>query len=354
MLVWLSMLTAVAVLWFVIPDSIGEKKKKLMFLTFSGIIVVFLVGGRCVERTAPPDVLAYYWIYEDAITRSIESVMRSNQTEWGYTVFNKILAFVIPWPQFIVYLEAAFVTLSVFRFLYINVKDVYFGVIVYFCTGAWAFMTSGFRQAFAIGICLFAYEFMKKRAFKSDLIALLLIFIAAMLHFSAWVFAVMFVIRNISVRPRVFLIGVGATFCTYFVLTAAVDLLVRITDDTLTSSGYEGSVFGGLVPIATFLVSLLLAYLANRSDKTFAKTFQMPILLVFFGLCLYTFRYNNTILERISYYFTIFNCVLLPSAIGAIKDYRTRNIVKALCIGVCFFLFVDRMAETNDYYFYWM
>lgn len=354
MLVWLSMLTVVMGLWFLIPNNISEKKKKLLFLTFSGIIVVFLVGGRCVERTASADVLIYYEMYERIISDPFEQIMKFYQMDWGYTVMNKILATLIPWPQFIVYLEAAIVTVAVFRFIYINTEDVFLGVVVYFCTGAWSFMLSGFRQAFAIAICLFAYEFMKKKTFKSDLIALFLIFLAAMLHFSAWVFVAVFVIRNIKVRRRVFVIGVAVTICTYFVLSTAVDLIVHITNDTLTSQGYEGSLFGGLVPIVTFLISLLIAYLVNRTDKSFSVTFCVPILLVFIGLCLYTFRYNNTILERISYYFTIFNCILLPSAIGAIKDFKTKNIVKALCVSVCLLLFLDRMAVMNDYYFYWM
>lgn len=353
MLVWLSMLTAVAVLWFVIPDSIGEKKKKLMFLTFSGIIVVFLVGGRCVERTASADVLAYYRLYECAIDDNIEHLMRSHQMDWGYTVFNKILAFFIPWPQFIVYLEAAFVTLSVFRFLYINVKDVYLGVIVYFCTGAWAFMTSGFRQAFAIGICLFAFEFMKKKTFKADLIALLLIFVASLCHVTSWVFAAAFVFRNIRMSKKVVLISISVTIVAFLGVELITDVVERVMDYGFTGD-YEGSIIGGIVPIFIFAMTLLFSFLASKTDKVFFDKHNFMMVMVFLGLCMYFFRYNTTILERVSYYFTIFHCALLPSALGQIKDFKTKNVIKAICVAFCFGLFVYRMADTNDYYFYWM
>lgn len=352
MLVWLLMLGAIIVFWFAIPDGLGEKKKKLIFLVLSGVLVAFLMGSRSHVRSGSSDVYWYYVLYERTLTDSLEYIKARHNTEMGYLVITRFLANIIPWGQFIIYLEAVFTTLVMFWFIYRNSEDVFIGVIVYICTGTWAFFLSGFRQAFAICLCLIAFELMKKKKFSSDLIALGIIAFATLFHVTAWVFLFAFIIRNIKLNKSVVLLAVIATVVCFIALEYLVDIFEGLMESEF-STGYEGNLLGGIVPIATFLIALVLSYVAWTQDKNYIEKYNVYVLMLLMGLCLYLFRYNTMVFERISYYFTALICVVLPNSLQAIKEPRAKTVSKALCVVCCVVLFIYRMRDASDYYFYW-
>lgn len=351
MLVWLSMLIAVILLWAVIPEAMGKKKKRLTFLFISGLLVAFLVGSRCPFRSGSGDLYVYYNVYLRTAAEPIDDIIKHYTMERSYLEINRFLASIFPWGQFIIYFEAFFTTFSVFRFIYKNTEDVFTGVIVYICTGGWGFFLTGFRQAFAISICLFAFEYMKKKKFQSDLMALLLIFIASLFHTTTWIFAAAFLLRSIKINRYKVMTAIIVTAVAFVVMNPFVDALEKVMGSSYRV-GYDGNIFGGLVPIAFFLGALLLSYLAWIQDKSYLEKYSFQINMLIFGLCLYLFRYNTMVFERISYYFTIVVSALLPNALNAINDPRTKTVAKAVCVIMCLVLFIYRWA-SSDYYFYW-
>lgn len=352
MLVWLLMLGAIVVFWFAIPEALGEKKKKLIFLVLSGLLVAFLMGSQCPVRTGSADVYVYHTLYEKTKVETLEYLHQRHGTEMGYLVINKMLASVFPWGQFIIYLEAAFTTFVIFRFIYRNGEDVFLGVIVYICTGTWAFFLTGLRQAFAICICLFAFEQMKKKKFINDLFALAIIAVATLFHVTAWVFVAVYIIRNLTLNRKTVLLAFIVTAVSFVALEYLVDIFETLMGAEF-SVGYEGNILGGIVPIATFLIALGLSYMAWVQEKGYLEKYNFPIMMLLVGLCLYLFRYNTMVFERISYYFTVVICVVLPNSLHAIADTKTKTISKALCVVCCIVLFIYRMADARDYYFYW-
>ena len=117
---------------------------------------------------------------------------------------------------------------------------------------------------------------------------------------------------------------------------------------------YSGNVFGGLVPILIYLIALILSYIVWTSDKSFVDDYAMEIKLMVFGLCLYTLRYNTTVFERMSIYYTPVISVLLPSAIMRQKKESERKIMSALCVGLSIGLFLYRTySQYGQYVFYW-
>ena len=76
--------------------------------------------------------------------------------------------------------------------------------------------------------------------------------------------------------------------------------------------------------------------------------------MLIFGMCLYTLRYNTTIFERMSIFFTPVVSVLLPAAIVKQKDKREKTVLSVACVGMCVILFVYRAgAHYGNYHFYW-
>lgn len=352
MLVWLLMLGAIVVLWFALPEALGEKKKKLIFLVISGVLMAFLMGSRCPVRSGSADVYWYYVIFIRTSTDTIEEITRGFKMEHGYLIMNRILYSIIPWGQLIIYLEAAFTTFTIFWFIYRNTDDVFSGVIAYICVGSWGFFLTGFRQAFAICLCLYALELMKRKAFATDLLALLIIAFASLMHITAWLYVAVFIIRSFKLNRFTVLAALGVTAVTFVSLEYIVGVFEKASN-TEFSTGYEGNILGGIVPIAVFSLSLGLSYLAYVHDKSFLEEHSLHLLLLLVGLCLYLFRYNTVVFERVSYYFTVVICVMLPNALNAIRNPRSKIIGKALCLALCIGLFVYRMADSSNYYFYW-
>lgn len=352
MLVWLLMLGAITLLWFMIPEAIGEKKKKLMFLWLSGLLLAFLMGSRCPYRSGSGDVYVYYLTYTRTAVDSIADIAKHYYMEESYLWINKFLMSVIPWGQFIIYLEAVVSTLAVFRFIYKNTENVYLGVVVYICTGGWAFFLTGFRQAFAISICLFAFEYMKKRQFAMDLVALGIVLFASLFHNTAWLFLLAFVMRKLKLNRLTVFVTVCITILSFVAMNLFVDMIEEMMG-TNYRVGYEGNLFGGIVPVVVFASALLLSFMAWMQDKEYLEKYSFQISMLMAGLCLYLFRYNTVVFERMSYYFTIMVCSVLPNSVCAIKDKRTQIICKAFCIVLCMALFVYRISDSGRYYFYW-
>ncbi|MBR3988468.1 MAG: EpsG family protein [Clostridia bacterium] len=354
MLVWLLMLAGIMAVWLVMPDALGEKKKKLIFLGFALAILVFILGSRDEYSVANSDVYGYLKWYRRAIALPLNELLEYTAMEKGYLVLNDVLSWFVPWDRFIMYFQAAFCTGVMFWYLYRNVDNVFFAVITYICIGAWQFFLTTFRQAIAICICLIALELIKKEKRSCDIGALLLIILATTIHTTAWVFLIVFIVRGLKLRKGFI------AFCVLSVLLISVfiDDLVDIANETLgrgyTAGMQRGNAFGGIVPILIYVGTFVLCFIAWKNDNSFTKDYSFEIKLLALGLCIYVFRYNTTVFERISFYFTPVIAVLLPAAVEHQKLKTERRIITVIGISLCIFLFAYRVVQQyGNYRFYW-
>ncbi len=354
MLFWLLMLLSIIIIWFMIPDALGEKKKKLIFLGLAFFILVMFLGSRDNGGRVGTDLYGYYRWYRRAMNLPLDQLLLYNGVEDGYLILNKVLATIVPWNQFIFYFQAAFCTGIMFWYIYRNAENVFLGVIVYICVGPWQFFLTGFRQAIACCICYIAFELIKKRRTSYDVAALLLIFLASTIHTTAWLFLTVFVIRYFKVGRNIIIFS---GFVTMLGVIFSDDLMA-LGNETLgrdyTAGLYSGNILGGIVPIMVYLIALIISYIVWHSDKSFTDDYSMEIKMMIFGLCLYTLRYNTTVFERMSHYFTPVISILLPSAIMRLKDKREVKVVSAICIALCIGLFIYRTyTQYGVYHVYW-
>lgn len=353
MLVWLLMLGSIFLVWFILPDALGEKKKKLIFLGIAFAVIVFVVGSRSSGTEEGADVYGYYRWYKRAIELPLSQLLEHKGVEEGYLILNKVLAKIVPWNQFIFYFQAAFCTGIMFWYIYRNVNNVLLGVVVYICVGPWQFFLTGFRQSIACCICFIALELIKKRRWQSDIIALLLIAFSTTMHTTAWLFLAVFVIKYIKVGKNTVVFSIIVTGFAMFFSDEIMEFGNKTLGRDYEAGLYSGNVLAGLVPILVYVITLVLCYFAWNNDKSFTEDYSMEIKLMVFGLCLYTLRYNTTLFERMSHYFTPVVSVLLPVAIERQKKQGERKIIAALCFLLCMALFIYRASvQIGDYQFY--
>lgn len=353
MWVWILMLFSIIGIRFLIPEAIGEKKKNLIFLFISFLIIVFVVGSRSPHLSGSRDLFNYYYCYGEALNYPFEYLKDSYKMDNGYLLFNKIIAWLVPWNYFIVYFEAAFCTAVMFWYIYRNAESIFLGVIIYICLGPWQFFLTGFRQAFAISICFIAFELIKKHKAITDLVSVGLIALASTLHVTAWIFLFVFVLRKIQVTKKLIIYVAILTL----VLFVSLDDILALGNDILGREyvdNYYGNVFAGVIPIIAYIGTFILCYLIWTWDKTHMEQNRMEIVMLLTGLCIYVMRYNLFIMERVSFYFTPVICVALSNAITRQRTKRVSNVVYAVCVSLCVLLFLYRTFEQyGEYHFYW-
>lgn len=354
MWVWIFMLLSLVGLWFLIPDGVGRVKKNLIYLTVSFIVIVFVVGSRSPHFYEVADLYNYYDRFLDVIYLPVEEVMEHSRMEPGYLYFTKFIGWLVPWGQFIIYFEAAVTTGIMFWYIYRNCDNVFLGVIFYVCIGSWQFFLTGFRQAFATVFCLVAFELLKKRRLGYDIAALAFMIFAASLHTMAWIFVSVFIIRQIKLTKRLFVYSL----LIFAGIILFADVLIENINEMLESKytgTYQGSFFGGIVPIATYVLALILVYLVWRRDNNaFDRNEQFEIIMLVFGLAIYLTRYDARVMERVSFFFTGVIPVVLSNALVRQTPQRAKHIACAVCVSLCLGLFIYRaIAQLSDYHFYW-
>lgn len=353
MKVWLYMLFSIIGVRFLISEKIGKKRKNLIFLSVSYVIIVFVVGSRSPHLMASTDLYNYYNCYGESLVRPLSELTEMYNMEEGYIILNKILAWLVPWNFFITYFEVAFCTAVMFWYIYRNAESVFLAVIIYICLGPWQFFLTGFRQSLAISICFIAFELIKKRKGITDLISVGLIALASALHITAWVFLLVFILRSITVTKKVVIYAALLTLFLFVTfddfLIFGNDLLGREYTDT-----YYGNVFAGLIPIIVYVATFILCYLIWTWDKTFMEQNQFEVIMLITGLCIYIIRYKLLIMERVSFYFTPVISVILANAITRQRTKKVSNVVYVICVALCIALFAYRtITQYGDYYFYW-
>lgn len=354
MLVWLLMLLSIIAVWFMIPDALGEKKKKLIFLVLTFGIIVFVVGSRHIRAASSGDLVGYYRWYLRAMEYPLDVLLQTDSMEHGYLILNKILAFIVPWKQFIFYFQAAFCTGVMLRYIYRNASNVFLGVMVYISVGPWQFFLTGIRQSIACCICFIAFDLIKKRKIAWDITALALIALASAMHTTAWLFLLVFIIRYLKLGKEIIIFSL-LIFALGMIFS---DQLMAWGNETLdrdyTAGFYSGNVLAGLVPILVYVIALVLTYIVWLNNKDAVESYSMEIKLMIFGICLYSLRYNTTVFERMSFYFTPVVSVLLPNAIMGQKKKTERIILSAVCLAMCAALFSYRaFSQYGKYRFYW-
>ena len=78
------------------------------------------MGMRGHEYVEVYDVWVYYTFYENIKEIPWLNIFEASGFEPGYVLLNKVLATLIPWPQMILFAEAAFCVFAMSRFIYLN------------------------------------------------------------------------------------------------------------------------------------------------------------------------------------------------------------------------------------------
>lgn len=332
------------------PGVKETDKKKRKYLFLCGTVLVLFMGLRT-KYLGSTDTYNYYNMMQRALLHtSWESYYNDDGVEKGFQFFVYILSRIFDSPQMLLFVTSLIFVVAALYCIYKNSENVVLSTVMYITLGLMQFEMQGMRQALAMAICMFAFEFVKK---KKLIPFALLVILAVQMHRTALVFAIVYFLTLLSYNWwSMLIIAVGSGVVFYFA-----DTIMAFANDLFETEYAYTIDSGGFVATAIYILIVFLAMIFNKKIKseTDDKTQTTIMFLTIVGMVSYIMRYVGVgIAERISYYFMFGQILLLPNTTSNLKiEFRTViNIaVYILCIG----LFVYRLNGSDfiPYRFFW-
>lgn len=351
MVIWIILLLYICIVKYMLGD-LKTKRKKILFLIFSGVGIIFVMGSRNAEINYGTDLNNYYRLYGRAIDLSWNEFVQTSTMEIGYLGINKFFAMFIPWQQFIVYFHATFTTIIILRFIYKNTQELFLGVLFYICLGTMQFFLTGFRQSIAISLCLIAFEFARERKLLKYLIIIL---IAFTIHKTAILFLPIYIIVHYK-----------SDIINNFICTSILMISFLFTDNLIQfgnevfEKGYEGTyqgnTLGGLVPIIIYIITILIfIYMSSNKLKKERLVKESGLInMMVLGLGIYLMRYQALIFERVSFYFTPAMIPLLANNLYFQEKINNKKILYYFFLSISIALLLWRVSTSyGTYIFFW-
>lgn len=226
---------------------------------------------------------------------------------------------------------ATFVWISIWQ------QGVSFSISIYFyVTGAFYFFgLNGIRQMMAMSVCLFSVRFIKERRFVAFFLC---VWLASLIHNSAWVFLLAYICTYIHVSPILALLSGPLTVGLSFVLKPYLYQIISYTKyqiyftSVFAEDGFEFIFFG-----VNFLVLIFVSVFYNICKND--KYFQIYYHLNWLALCAIALSGVIPLMKRVQYYFSVTQIMILPLVLQKIgMSKRKDKICWIICVMIAFFL----------------
>lgn len=277
----------------------------------------------------------------------------ANNMETGWLLYNKLISLFTHDIQLYLAITAALPIILISYTIYKHSVNIIFSFYVFACFGLYHFSFSGLRQATALAITFFAYNFLyEKRPYK--FIALVLL--ASTFHTSSILFLGVLFLRNRELKSMKGIIYVILILLLTSFLRTIVPFITQILygSERYESLGDEGgAITMFFIYIAIFIGSYFIGGNINREREMYFLRWMALLSAMFQSL---GFISTGSI-TRIAYYFLVFYLLFFPAFIYQIRDPRPR---RAIMILVVLFLVVFHYMVNNSgylnvipYHFFW-
>ena len=295
--------------------------------------------------------------------KNIWRLLKRTTLEKGFVLFSWVLMRIFRDPRPIMMIASAFTFFSVGRFIARHSKIEWISVYLFFTLLIFDFYLSGFRQAIAIAILSYSYDFALRRKW---LPFLLTVSAAVLFHNSAYVFFAVYPIAAIK-DERLYLLTIGVSAA---VLLAGWPYLLRMLLRIFPKYDYYtgDTEFGGdgkiavLAKMSVYFVVLMVGSIIQERNgikpmSVDEKSMQRLIwLLPLVGVV----SMRATVISRFFRYFELFVTTYVPNVVILRKEERTRSILTVLIV-VLFFAYAlvvqifrtPQWQHTYPYSFFW-
>lgn len=339
-----------------------NKSSYLFIICFCFFCLIGLRSGNVGPDT--PDYIADFYKYAAMNWDRITDEMKSSAMEPGYILLswmasslsNSYTVFLLFWAIF-----PAFAIYRVLKRYGGSTYDISISFIVLFILGLFAFFVAGIRQTAAMSILLFAYPYYKemiitniRHLFKDPnywkfIVCLILAFY---IHNSSLLILFAFPIKDFKIRWWYLLIALG---CYYLSQTLQVDYIVQATR-LLYQDRFDiyGNTYESELNMSGFYLQFILFLLCYLRRNQLIKANSDNIMLLnmaFIGLCFQSLTGLIGEFFRVSFFFSIYNIILIPRALRTFNGFAYRFISVSFMILALTYLFFLSSSHLPIYSF---
>lgn len=314
------------------------KNNKILYLILCAVVIILQMGLRdaSIQLTGVYDVKVYFSACKQAMKYSFVDYLSIIEKDYGYYIFNWVVAHVFKNAQVLLFLVAIIICFFTFRFIYKYSTNVYLSVFLFLTLGFYGFSLTAFRQSIAIAICLWAYDYIKK---KKVVPFVLITLLAASFHQTAIVFLPMYIIGQLKLnKNNVFIVAI-----LLMITFVCGDMFVGFFNELFKMDYGKEEVVSLIGRVKEFLIEaiiFLLLYFSLKEKNLYerllikSRTDTMTYSLMI-GIMCHALQFKVLIMQRITKYFiSSVNYVLVPNVTKSFKD---ESIVAVL--NVCFVMF---------------
>ena len=340
MIVYIFLALSPVLLGLFFPQINTSRKQKYIYFFLCGLIMLTFMGLRD-KGLGSGDSLHYYQTMERALESSTWLDFYDPELyEAGYQMFVFLLSRIVHHPQWIFVASSLIYIVSLFFFVNKNSDDIPLSITLYVSLGLMTFQMQGMRQAIAMSICLFAFEFAKQRKLIRFI---LLVSFAAMFHSTAIVFFAVYWLATLKMKRRnILLVAVLSA-----IGVSLSNILVEIGNQ-IFDKDYSG-VFtsGGAIATAIYVITVAVAVMYLYYFENHNKDVYFLLLIIIVATAIYIMRYVGVqIAERVSFYLTFPQIVLLP-LVGKMFVKQEKAIVNMIIAALAVGLFAYRLQGSE-------
>lgn len=321
----------------------GDKKAIALMLLPLFVLIAF----RGVRVGA--DTVGYQNMFMAMNSNTFVYELSYGRIEVGFKVLLKILTYISDDPQILFIVQALVFYLCYIFFLSKNTLAPARFIILFLGLNLFNFYLTGVRQAFAMAICLVAYQMAKERKLIGFILCILLAF---SFHKSALFFVAVYPLAGSKINKN------------YIILDVALISFIVAINEKMFSIGGEffdikygiESAQNGYIMIVIVAVTTLLSFLyydtLTKNNPDCAALIQINAL----SMAMWALRLYSRTAERVALFFLPFTILLLVELFDLPEDIRYRRLIN---LGTVLFFgayFVYRLNGLGlvPYTFFWM
>jgi len=336
-------------------SSIKQTSKNKKFFLF--LCAVIFIGQMALinPKNTQTDIMMYYYTFERSKSLTLSYIFDTYKYEQGYQILNWIVAKTLKnWTYFII-IFYGFVYFFICRFIYKYSNNIYLSMILFITLGFYGFSLTGLRQTIAISICLWSYDYIKKRKLIPFLLVVLLAF---SFHKSAIIFIPLYFLGNLRIKPlSLILIFIICAFI-FIYSSNIMDFFNDQFDKSYSKENiksYTGRVINLFIYFLLLILSLVCSYNKKRAMNNYNvnNTFIISTLI---GIAIYLTQFFDVgISYRLSmYYVNTFIFVYVSNIINEFdlkKDKRLLTLCFIIFSTLLFFIGIYRNNLYNFTYY---
>lgn len=324
-----------------------KNREKLLKIILSILPMFILIAFR--DELIGADTYGYLREFREMIDKPWSMIFYQTREEPVFRIFVKLMTYVTKSPLVYQIFCTFLYAIGVVSFLYHLDFDAAWPLFFFATTGVYTFMFTGTRQCIAMSICLFAYQFIKRKKLIRFLICIALAFC---FHRSAVIFIVAYFIFRRKLSVLNVLLYSGITVAAILLLEQIQkwfgQLMNATYEDAETGNGWVFLVFLAVITIA----AIVIIYVNKNRTAEADGLINVSIISV----AIWVLRLFTRDAERPSFFFLFFSVALFGYAVNAVKETRDQRLIKvaafALCMALYVYRFLTNFSSFIPYHFY--